>query len=162
MLGVQRTQADVPGWLIPSLYNRYLADGDARELVRVFYHNEIDMLSMVTLLARVMRQFHRPDPSDHPLDLLGVGKWQADLGLLAAAEQNLCRAAVPEMPTDAYRQALHQLGQLLKRAGRWEEAVQVWQQIASTSFEDISAHVALAKYYEWQAQALAPAMAWTN
>ena len=162
MLGVQRTQADVPGWLIPSLYNRYLADGDARELVRVFYHNEIDMLSMVTLLARVMRQFHHPDPSDHPLDLLGVGKWQADLGLLADAEQNLRRAAVPAMPTDYYQQALHQLGQLLKRAGRWEEAVQVWQQMASTSFEDISAHVALAKYYEWQAQALAPAMVWTN
>ncbi|MEM7119409.1 MAG: ribonuclease H-like domain-containing protein [Chloroflexota bacterium] len=36
LLGIERTHEDVPGWLIPSLYNDYLRSGNARELVRVF------------------------------------------------------------------------------------------------------------------------------
>ena len=36
LLGLQRSQEDVPGWLIPSLYNQYLLTGDGREMARVF------------------------------------------------------------------------------------------------------------------------------
>jgi uncharacterized protein YprB with RNaseH-like and TPR domain len=51
LLGLVRSQEDVLGWLIPSLYYEHLHSGDARPLTRVFYHNQVDMLSMVTLAA---------------------------------------------------------------------------------------------------------------
>ncbi len=162
LLGLRRSQDDVPGWLIPSLYNNYLRSGDARELVRVFYHNQIDMVSMVTLAARVSRLLSQPDPADHPIDLFSLGKWQADLGLSEAAEQNLRLAAQGDLPLELYHQNLHQLGSLLKRNGRSTEALTLWQQIAATSFEDVSAHVELAKYYEWQTQELTQAVQWTE
>ncbi len=54
LLGIRRTEEDIPGWLIPGLYNDYLRSGDPRELHRVFYHNQIDMLSMVTLVNEVI------------------------------------------------------------------------------------------------------------
>ena len=162
LLGLRRSQDDVPGWLIPSLYNHYLRSGDARELVRVFYHNEIDMVSMVTLAARVTRLLSQPDPGDHPIDLYSLGKWQADLGLIAEAEENLRLAAQGDLPLDLYHQNLHRLGLLLKRNGRAAEALPIWQQIAATSLDDVTAHVELAKYFEWQTQEIAQAIQWTE
>ncbi|HSM58500.1 MAG TPA: ribonuclease H-like domain-containing protein [Candidatus Sulfomarinibacteraceae bacterium] len=162
VLGLTRTHQDVPGWLIPSLYNHFLRTGDGRELSRVFYHNRMDMLSMVSLATRIVRQFEAPQAGDHPIDLLGLGKWQADLGLKKEAEQTLRLAATPDLPTDLYRQALLRLGYLLKRAGRREEAVEVWQQVACISFEDVTAHVELAKQYEWHNVNLQLAQTWTE
>ena len=162
VLGLQRAENDVPGWIIPGIYNRYLLSGDGRDLARVFYHNRMDLLSMVTLAARIVRQFSRPQSGDHPLDLLGVGQWQAALGLETEAERVLRMAAVPELPSPHYQKALTHLAYLLKRSQRREEAAVVWQQIACTSFEDVTAHVELAKHFEWYDGDLEQALAWTE
>ncbi|MCP4416359.1 MAG: hypothetical protein GY805_07040 [Chloroflexi bacterium] len=162
LLGLRRSQADVPGWLIPSLYNSYLRSGDARDLVGVFYHNQIDMVSMVTLAARVARQLSQPDSSDHPIDLYSLGKWQADLGLVAEAEQNLRLAGQSDLPLALYHKNLQRLGLLLKQNGRSPEAIPIWQQAAATSFDDVVAHVELAKYYEWHSKELEQAVYWSE
>ncbi|MBE2202581.1 MAG: ribonuclease H-like domain-containing protein [Anaerolinea sp.] len=162
LLGLRRSQEDVPGWLIPSLYHDYLRTGDARELLRVFYHNQIDMLSMVTLAARVTRLFTQAAPDPHPIDLYSLGKWQMDLNLHDPAEQNLRRAATADLPLELYHNALYELGTLFKRQQRHAEAAPLWQQLAATSFDRIDAHVELAKYYEWQQRDYATAVYWTE
>ncbi|MCB9444461.1 MAG: ribonuclease H-like domain-containing protein [Ardenticatenaceae bacterium] len=162
LLGLQRTHEDVPGFLIPGLYHDYLRSGDGRDLLRVFYHNEIDMLSMVTLATRVTRLLTQPDPGDHPIDRYSLGKWQAALGLMEQSEQNLRFAAQGDLPLDLYHQALFELSWLLKRNGRHPEAVSLWQQIAATTFDDVTAHVELAKYYEWHELDLVAAIRWTE
>jgi uncharacterized protein YprB with RNaseH-like and TPR domain len=161
LLGIRRTQEDVPGWLIPGLYMDYLRSGDARELVRVFYHNQIDMLSMVTLAYRIVRQFTQPQDGDAPDDLLSLARWQVALDMPAEAEANLRQILAADVELDAYQQALSQLAWLLKRHDRRPEAVPLWQQLAVTSFDDVSAHVELAKYYEWHDIQLDAAMHWT-
>ena len=162
LLGVRRAQEDVPGWMIPGLYHQYLRSGDGRELARVFYHNRMDILSMVTLAARILRQFHQPDGSDHPIDLYSLGRWQADLGLAAAAERNLRQAAQGDLPLELFHNSLYRLGWLLKRQERRAEAVPLWQQIAVTSLNDVTAHVELAKFYEWHARDIPQAILWTE
>ena len=162
LLGLHRTHEDVPGFLIPSLYNAYLRHGDARELTRVFYHNQIDMVSMVTLASRVMRQFAHADPSDHPIDLYSLGKWQAALGDTKTSEQTLKQAVQGDLPLETFHQALAELAVLLKRQDRRAEALPYWQQIAATSFDDVSAHLELAMHYEWQEQNLIAATTWTE
>lgn len=165
LLGVQRSGQDAPGWLIPRLYQDYLRSGDGRELTRVFYHNQIDMLSMVTLLTCILRLVAHPDPEQHhPVDLYSLGKWQADLALAEPAEQTLRRAAAADLPLDVYHKALSRLGLLLKRQERWAEAVPIWRQMAATSFDSVEAHVELAKYHEWRADELdlEQALAWTE
>ena len=162
LLGVQRTHEDVPGFLIPSLYHNYLRTGNPQELVRVFYHNRIDMLSMVTLATRIMRQLAQPADADEALDLFSLGKWQADLGMVTDAEQHLRLAVQGELALADYHKALHRLGLLLKKNGRRVEAVPLWKQIASTTFDDVAAHVELAKFYEWHEASLSQAIFWTE
>lgn len=162
LLGVRRTEEDVPGWLIPSLYMNYLRTGDARELLRVFYHNRLDMLSMVTLASRILRHFDQPEQADHALDLFSLARWQKALGLTADAETVLRMAAEEETSLDVYHQILSALGALLKRDGRRQEAIDYWQQIAVTAFDNVDAHVELAKYYEWEQQDLGTALSWTQ
>ena len=149
LLGLHRTQDDVPGWLIPSLYHNYLRTGDASELTRVFYHNEMDMLPMVTLAGRIFRHLST-SRCDDALDQVSLGRWQADLGFHEEAERTLRGALDGDLPLEAYHQALYRLATLYKQSDRRAEAVIAWQQIAFTSAGDITAHVELAKHFEWQ------------
>jgi uncharacterized protein YprB with RNaseH-like and TPR domain len=162
LLGVHRTGEDVPGWLIPTLYMNYLRTGDARELLRVFYHNRLDMLSMVTLAARILRHFGEPQQADHALDLMSLARWQQQLGMMVDAETILRMAADEESSLDVFHQVLFDLRALLKRNDRRPEAVIYWQQIAVTTVDTIEAHVELAKYYEWEVQDLGEALSWTQ
>jgi uncharacterized protein YprB with RNaseH-like and TPR domain len=161
LLGLQRTHDDVPGWMIPSLYYNYLRSGDAAEMARVFYHNEMDMLSMVTLATRIFRQLAHAQ-CDDALDQVSLGRWQADLGLYDRAEQTLRSVLDSDLPLEIYHQALHRLAALYKQSGRRAEAVVAWQQIAYTSVNDVSAHIELAKHFEWQAGDHAAALEWTG
>jgi uncharacterized protein len=162
LLGLQRSQADVSGWLIPALYYDYLRTGDGREMVRVFYHNEMDMISMATLATEIVRLFEQPDAAEFPEDLISLGKWQAQLGLPAEAEQTLRLAAEMPLSLAHYHEALHTLAALLKRQQRRPEAAQLWRQIAVTSLDSVAAHVELAKYCEWQQGDLGEALTWTQ
>lgn len=162
LLGVHRTQEDVPGWLIPALYHDYLRTGDARELLRVFYHNQIDMLSMVTLAARILRLLAATEARPHPIDQMSLAKWQTDAGLFHEAEVNFRTAVSGDLPLSMVQQALSQLGELLKKQGQRAEAAVCWQQLAVTSFDSIEAHVELAKYYEWHQRDLPAAIHWTK
>ncbi len=45
---------DVPGAEIPPLYHRAVRTGDLRLLAPVFYHNALDLLSMIELLPRLV------------------------------------------------------------------------------------------------------------
>ena len=161
LLGLQRTQDDVPGALIPALYYQYLRTGEMGALTGVFYHNQMDVLSMVTLAARIFRQLEA-SCCDDPIDQFSLARWQTDLGLRERAESTLRASLDGEMPFETYHEGLHRLAALLKAGGRRDEAVVVWQQIAHTSTHDISAHVELAKHYEWVERNAAEALAWTE
>lgn len=160
LLNIKRSQQDVQGFLIPNMYHDYIRTGDPSELLRVFYHNHEDMLSMVTLATEIMTLLQ--DTKGEPLDLLSLGKWQADLRLVAQAESCLTQVAQSNLPLEHYREALSRLGKLLKQHNRRSEAVPIWQQIASTTYDDVTAHIELAKYYEWHDIDYHQAIFWTK
>ena len=55
VLGVRRSGEDIPGYLIPALYVQYLRTRDASPLKGVFYHNELDIVSLAAFYCRVAR-----------------------------------------------------------------------------------------------------------
>jgi uncharacterized protein YprB with RNaseH-like and TPR domain len=129
ILGVQRTDDDVPGYLIPQLYQDYLELGRTRPLVGIFYHNRMDILAMAALAGRVGRLLATPQHAE----AIAVCDFLA-LGMLYERTARLTEAL------EAYQtaaQTAHDAGEtvasckchaaLLKRLGRLEEACQVWQ-----------------------------------
>lgn len=161
VLGVQRTQADVPGWLIPGLYADYARTGDAREMPRIFYHNAQDILSLVTLAAHLCALLAAPGPHLPGEDLYGLGRLFQDLGRLDEAEAAFARAARGSRRDAVAEQATRDLAYLLKRQGRREEALAWWEELARARGA-VYACEELAKHYEWQVVNLALALAWTQ
>jgi hypothetical protein len=160
VLGVRRTHEDVPSFMIPQLYLDYLRTGDAGDMARVIYHNRYDILSMVTLAALLCRIFDNPfEQATHPADLVSLGKWYDDLGLTEQAERAFRAVTVPG---ETRSHALTHLGWLLKRQERREQVVAVWKELAGANPLDVTAHVELAKHYEWHADNLEQALAWTQ
>ncbi len=165
VLGLERTQADVPGWLIPSLYADYARTGDAREMPRIFYHNAQDILSLVTLTAHLCALVAAPlaAPSPHlpGEDLYGLARLFQEMGRLPEAEAAYTQAAQTSRREVVVEQAARDLAYLLKRQERREEALPWWEALARAQGA-VYACEELAKHYEWQVGDLALALAWTQ
>ncbi|MEE8391340.1 MAG: ribonuclease H-like domain-containing protein [Anaerolineae bacterium] len=163
-LGVLREQDDVPGGVIPWLYRDYLRTGDAREMKRVLYHNAVDILSLVTLAARLCHTFANPwsKAELNGAEFYGLGRWYASEERPADAERAYRASIQADLAPDLRAKALHDLALLLKRADRRAEAFAYWQQLALEATDDVLAHVELAKYFEWHAEDLSLAADWTR
>jgi len=164
ILGVQRTQDDVPGWLIPGLYVDYARTGDACEMPRIFYHNAVDILSLATLAARMCELISTPLPADADLpgeDLYGLARLLHDLGQSDRAEIAFEQAARQGQGWPVREMAMRDLAYLLKRQERREEALPWWRDLAESG-SAVYACEELAKHYEWQDEDLAQAIAWTE
>lgn len=149
VLGVQRTEQDVPGALIPGMYVDYLRTGEAAEMQRVVYHNALDILSLVSLTGEILKR-HRPDgiPGLTGSEALGVARWQQAHGRADSAEAaylEALRAKKTELRIDALRH----FSAYLKRENRRDEAAVYWKQWHELAPDNPSPCIELAKYFEW-------------
>ena len=161
VLGVRRSQEDVPGWMIPQLYFGYLRGGDARPLKSVFYHNAMDVLSMAALLNHMAGMLDDPfgwQPID-TLDLLGMARLFESVGRIDLCVRLYERALTRDLPTELYRGAAQRLSFIQKRQDRWQPAIDLWREAAEAG--EIYAHVELAKYYEHRMHDFCEAARWT-
>lgn len=162
VLGVLRDQEDIPSGVIPLVYRDYLRTGDARELPRIFYHNRMDILSMVTLAARMGSALANPasDPDLSGEELSALARWYDEVGWDAAPilREILRRRASPAVRA----RALRDLGFSLRRRGEWGRSVEIWQQLALEHPDDPLPAVELAKVYEWHLERPALALAWAR
>jgi len=164
ILGVRRDQADIDGALIPQLYIDYVRTGDASEMPRVLYHNAVDILSMVTLAAHLIRLFDRAAEADRaPGDLLALGRWHAARDQIEQAEAYFRQAIDLADDAETHHAAALQLATLYKQLQRRAEAVPLWQAVADApEISAIDACVELAKYFEWHGRDLPHALHWTE
>src|SRR5574341_147444 len=161
ILGMRRTGEDVPGYLIPALYNDYLRTGNASHLTRVFYHNREDILSMVALGITLTRTFGQQPEGLHVIDRLSLARWYHSQEMLDECEAAY-RLALDEAPDEETLQVtLHGLAHLLKRSERRNEALLLWERLADLK-SDVLGHEELAKHYEWHGGNLALALDWTE
>jgi hypothetical protein len=162
ILQAARTQEDVPGWLIPSVYFDYLCSGDARPLKGIFYHNAMDILAMAGLLNHVSQVLEDPlnGRVEHSLDLVALAKLFEALGQLERAIQLYQHGLALDLPEENYWDSLQRLSFIHKRQGNWTTAIELWQQAAEG--RQIYAHVELAKYFEHQMCDYHQATYWTQ
>jgi uncharacterized protein YprB with RNaseH-like and TPR domain len=168
ILGLTRSQEDVPGWVIPSLYFDYLRGGDARPLKSVFYHNAIDVLSLAALLSHVADLLGAAfDTEDglrktvvHGLDLVAMAKLFEDLKRLETAMRLYEHGLAGDLPGHAHWETVRRLSLIHKRRGDLPAAIALWRQAAGGG--QVYAYVELAKYYEHRARDYREAADWTR
>lgn len=164
ILGVERSEEDVPGALIPALYLEYLRSGQAGEMRRVFYHNREDIVSMAALASHLARAYAselmQPDALAAE-DLFSLGLCHERQGATSLAERAY-RLALETAATDSLRnEVFAHWSALLKRQARWEEAAQLWQRwLTTVNGADVTPFIELAKYHEWRTRDLEQAEMW--
>ncbi len=166
ILGAQRTQDDVPGWMIPQLYFDYLRSGDARQLASVLYHNAMDVLAMSALLNHIAHLLEDPlhGTAPHKLDQAAIGRLFEDLGRTEEAVQLYLDSLEAGLPPEVVADTRRRLSFVLKRRGDWAGAVTLWEQAAQLDGgpQALYAFEELAKYYEHEARNPAEALRWTE
>ncbi len=149
ILGVYR-ENDVPGYLVPEIYFRYLRTGDARDIKGVFEHNLQDILSLVVLTAKINDFFKEPlNKNFYPLDIFSLGKIYDKRKEYIKSSFYYNEALKSNLPGEEFLEALKLISFTYKRLEKWEEAEKVWKETINKSREFIYyPYEELAKYYE--------------
>jgi uncharacterized protein YprB with RNaseH-like and TPR domain len=148
ILGMARSEADVPGYLIPYLYNTFLRDQNAHPLKGIFYHNHQDLMALAALAVYMTRMVGDPDRHAAPYghDHFALGCYYEENGELAAAEYEYKRALRSPIPQTLQSDAMRRLGTLLKRQQRWDEAAEYWRVLVAQ--QELVGYEELAKWHE--------------
>jgi hypothetical protein len=161
VLGLQR-HGDVPGYLIPQMWLDYLNYRDARPLKGVFYHHEMDILSLVALTGWLSRSLD-PDTAggfEHAEDRLSVVRvhyrqknYEKVIHLANAFLEE------GEEGTAMRREDLEMLAMAYKRRKQYPEMQETWELLLREFPADLVASHELAKFHEHRSRDLLQARA---
>jgi uncharacterized protein YprB with RNaseH-like and TPR domain len=149
ILGVIR-ENDVPGYLVPEIYFRYLKTKDARALKQVFEHNLQDILSLVALVSRMCFLVEDPlNNTQYGMDIFSIGKMFDEEKRYEQCTHYYTEALKHNLAEKETIEILRLASFAYKRQGEWEDAEKIWKEIIEKSREFIYyPYEELAKYYE--------------
>ena len=161
ILGVQRGEDEVPGYMIPELYFEYLKTQDARPMGGIFYHNAIDILSLAGLFSHMAFLLHDPysEKISHIEDVVALARFFEAMNDISQSKQLYQKALSCNMDEDLYWDTVERYSFLLKRQDEWERATSLWEMAAEKNA--LYAVEELTKYYEHRAKDLHAAKDWT-
>jgi uncharacterized protein len=162
ILDVERSEEDLPSSLIPYLYRQYLESGDPAEMARIFYHNQIDVLSLATLLWHALRLVTEPAACKLSAgEWAGVGRIYDRMGWEARALeawQFALSGEVGEIADDSAARLWREIGVRHKRAEAWNAARAIWETWTERIPLSVVPLVEQAKYFEWVTKDLTAAL----
>ena len=161
ILGLPRTDEEVPGYEIPYLYFDYLRSRDARPLAGVFYHNNMDIVSLASMLNHMNHMLAQPLDRGiaHGLDRIALAKLYEDLGRWDMAAAIYEHGLEEELPEADFSKAVKRLSILQRRRGDINSAVDLWMKAAQDGH--IYAHIEIAKHHEHRLRDPDTALQWT-
>ena len=148
ILGVER-QGDLPGEMIPYVYFDFLRSQKAFQVVPIFHHNAIDILSLACLTAIVPFAFRSPEEVDvrHGADLIGLARWLLQAERQDEALRLFRRALQMGLPDDLCFRTMWDIAAIERRAGRDDAALALLTELAAArnpyrvrAFEEIAKH----------------------
>lgn len=152
ILGNQRDESDIPGWLVPRYYTDYLRTGNADLLKGIFAHNHQDLLTLAALSVHMARLCESGGTatgraaSHHGSDLFSLARLYEETNRLEEAEATYRRALNAPLSPHLRIEAVRRLSLLLKRQGRWEPATRIWEKLLGRG--ELFPYEELAKYLE--------------
>jgi hypothetical protein len=149
LLGMER-EDDVPSEWIPYLYFDYLQTRDASKIHRVFYHNRMDILTMVALAGRIHLIYHDPKAARprKGVEHFALGRLFWDHGDPEKAI-SCFEIALNRCDEDLAWEVMRWLSMVFKKTGKREKALSLWEEMVTLPHKkDPFPYVELAKYHE--------------
>ncbi|MCF7740337.1 MAG: ribonuclease H-like domain-containing protein [Candidatus Marinimicrobia bacterium] len=147
-IGLYR-EDDIPGELIPAVYFNYINNrGKLQQVVNIFEHNRLDIISMLANLICLFQSFKHSGPSKNPLEDFAKGrhfKKRKEIKRSIKHYQNVLQSDITE---NRRFKTLMELAGVYKKEKNYEKAVPLWEQAADMDFPAVKPLVELAKYYE--------------
>ncbi|MGA2464592.1 MAG: ribonuclease H-like domain-containing protein [Thermodesulfobacteriota bacterium] len=149
LLGMERGD-DVPSEWIPYLYFDYLQTGDASKIHQVFYHNQMDILSMVALAGRIHLTYHDPQAARprKGIEHFALGRlfWEHRYPEKAIS---CFEIALKRCDENLSWEVMRWLSMALKKTGQGEKARSLWEEMVTWPYQkDTFPYIELAKYHE--------------
>ncbi len=146
LLGFHRID-DLPGSEAPEAWFSYIRKGNDTKLIKVVEHNQQDIVSLAVAHSVLMQATEQPVSFD--VDLHALARWLSEHNEDHARE--LLQTCTEALCDDGKRL----LGHLLRRAGDWQQAINIWEALAARGCTDSLER--LAKYHEHISKDLAAA-----
>jgi len=123
------SESDIPSHLIPQMYFDFLRTANAAPLLNIFYHNKIDIISMVLLLSKISAILETPVRNSMVLQTspVSIARLYRDLGRHQQAI-DLYRFCIDEQIE--LLPCLQELSFIYKRLGEIDRAVSLWEMAA--------------------------------
>lgn len=146
-LGIRRKE-DVPGHMAPILYFDYLTDKNPDSISGVLVHNELDVLSLITLYIHISKLLLETDKECMSVEeRYEIARWFESLG----EEERACQIyqQVAENSHSLQNKAKVALGHLYKKQKKMSSALQMWESvIQDTNYQSDEVYIEIAKIYE--------------
>ncbi len=162
ILHFSRSGEDVPGWLVPIVYQDYLREGKAEPLKDVVYHNAQDVISLAALFNVVHAMLNDEKDVysiDNADDFASLGYLYGKLKQFDLSTSYF-RAYFSEKHNNASPEVMYDYAWLQRRRENWQEAVNYWLMAAQK--DHLPSMIELAKYYEHQKKDVQHALEWMN
>ncbi len=163
LLGMER-EDDIPSEWIPSLYFDYVQTKDARKIHRVFYHNRMDILTMVALAGRIHLIYHDPQAARprKGVEHFSLGRLFWDHGEREKAIPCF-EMALKRCDDELAWEVMKWLSMAFKRTGKIEQAKSLWEEMMSWPHQkDGHPYIELAKYHEHRLREFVKAIAYVD
>jgi uncharacterized protein YprB with RNaseH-like and TPR domain len=163
ILGVER-QGDLPGEMIPYVYFDFLRSQKAFQVVPIFHHNALDILSLACLTAIVPFAFRSPGDAafGHGADHIGLARWLLQAERQEEALRLFRRALELGLPDDLLFRTMWDVALLERRMGKHDAALaMVTELTVSRNPYRVKAFAELAKHYEHREKNYAMALEMT-
>jgi hypothetical protein len=163
LLGMER-EDDIPSEWIPSLYFDYIQTGDARKIHRVFYHNRMDILTMVALAGRIHLIYHDPQAARprKGVEHFSLGRLFWDHGDRQKAI-SCFEIALKRCDDELAWEVMKWLSMAFKKTGETEKARSLWEEMMGWPYKrDGHPCIELAKYHEHRLKEFEKAIAYVD
>lgn len=162
ILGFHRSAEEIPGWMVPQMYFEYLQTQNADPMKGVFYHNEVDIVSLSALFVHLANLLQNPLEANErqSLDWIAIARLYEELKDYDRAVQLYEASLKIGLPTHFFIQTLYRFASLYRRTGEYDKALVLWMK--AVEFNEVEACVEIAKYYEHHQKSHYQALEWTE
>jgi tetratricopeptide (TPR) repeat protein len=148
ILGVERV-GDIPGYLAPMIYFDFVESKQPEGMIGVLKHNEIDILSLITLYTHLTYQICGHDHSRTRNESFEIGRWFASLG--EENEANQAFTMLVDGNDETSDRARMALAFQYKKGHEWDHALSLFMEVAKNKKNDelfLEACIEAAKIFE--------------